>query len=733
MLPHDPRTHQHLAEQVEKFLAKRGLDQPNNPSTLVDKRFQTLKHWDTSHRLECVAQLVYQHETTQSYLDIESQLHRRRTIYEGLMTNLDPESDIMKLVISFNGRNSFKCPKFFCDRFYDGFVDERRRKEHLHQHDRPFRCTVEGCLSSKLGYGTYRDLKRHLKSSHPTDEDLHWTFPLANRPKKRDIFSAVEAGDLDTVRRSVEEFGISANSGKLRSIYNGGVTPLCLAALHNRVEVVKYLLGKGVDVNLRLKGNTIHRPDTALGIAVRLDHTAVAELLFENGASLEFTNAKEARLNEAVGARNLSMVKLLLQKGAGNFILMSDKVTPIQIAMKNGSADMLRLLVNTDLLRWFSSNEVQDVLNYTDSNGYEDISSIICEMWSHFAPSPHVWFQVLSKADRKVTRRMLDVLSLRGMLEAKGDSGNTVLHWAGAEGNVTMTRALLEYGVGVDETNDFGETTLHLACQDGPIPNLTSQKDHPLQLKRDCYAVVRLLLKNCASAKTPNLSGQTPLHTVGLNGNVAIMKALLEHGVTVDEMDDNGETPLHLACRGDHIDRFGQQRRLSATDRCAVVKLLLEKGASAKTGNWSRLTPLHLEAANGDVIIMRTLLEHGLAIDETNTYGETALHRACQGRSEGCYAIVELLLEKGANADARTLTRITPLHVAAISRSQRTVQLLLSHGVDVHVSSSHGLTALDYALQDGQHALADMLRDHGATTSTSTIFSPGDFSGETQF
>ena len=356
--PRDPRTHQYLAKEVEAFLDKHGRDPSTASSASDNDQIQCLKHWDASLRLDSIARLAHEKKSTASYLDLEAQLRRRRSIYESLVARIDPDSDIATLIISFNGRNSFKCPRSFCEWFYDGFLDERRRNEHLNQHDRPFRCTFEACLYSQLGYGTEKDLKSHLKKYHPTDGNAHWTFPLPNRKKELDIFLAARVGDLESVRRSVEELGISANFGQIEGRNRAGRTPLYEAVKHDQVEIVKYLLAKDIDVNILLrKGKWVGRPDTALRLAVNLGHTLIAELLLENRATSDKTYAGRLLLNEAVMSGNLSMVKLLVDRSASESGLTLDTETPIEQAAKNGDADMLRYLLNTNIAGVKKSHE----------------------------------------------------------------------------------------------------------------------------------------------------------------------------------------------------------------------------------------------------------------------------------------------------------------------------------------------------------------------------------------
>ena len=129
---------------------------------------------------------------------------------------------------------------------------------------------------------------------------------------------------------------------------------------------------------------------------------------------------------------------------------------------------------------------------------------------------------------------------------------------------------------------------------------------------------------------------------------------------------------------------------------------------------------LHWAAFYGDTMMAGVLLKCGIRIDATDHDGQTALHLACQGvvrktspvshfteqrakilahlenilaRAElSNYAVVQLLLENGANAEAQDEKGQRPLHKSALSDS-RIRQLLLSHGVDVNARDKFGRRA----------------------------------------
>lgn len=81
--------------------------------------------------------------------------------------------------------------------------------------------------------------------------------------------------------------------------------------------------------------------------------------------------------------------------------------------------------------------------------------------------------------------------------------------------------------------------------------------------------------------------------------------------------------------------------------------------------------------------------------------------------------VAKLLLEKGADVNARTIDGDTPLHGAAESdymgRNNRNAvaELLLAHGAEVNAKNKYGDTPLHKAVEAGHKDVAELLRKHG--------------------
>jgi ankyrin repeat protein len=91
------------------------------------------------------------------------------------------------------------------------------------------------------------------------------------------------------------------------------IPPLNMAAMHQQVDIMKWLIEEGADVNA-VSGNGFTTLHEACGF---VDDPEAAELLIKNGANIEALNYDgETALQEAVVNGNVRIVKLLLEKGA---------------------------------------------------------------------------------------------------------------------------------------------------------------------------------------------------------------------------------------------------------------------------------------------------------------------------------------------------------------------------------------------------------------------------------
>lgn len=114
-------------------------------------------------------------------------------------------------------------------------------------------------------------------------------------------------------------------------------------------------------------------------------------------------------------------------------------------------------------------------------------------------------------------------------------------------------------------------------------------------------------------------------------------------------------------------------------------------------------TPLMLAAFKANKPAVEALLKNGATV---NRSGWAPLHYAA---AAGDNDIVQMLLDKSADLDARSPNGTTPIMMAARSRHILTVKLLLDAGADATLKNQQGMTAIDFARQAGDTQIVDGL------------------------
>jgi ankyrin repeat protein len=204
--------------------------------------------------------------------------------------------------------------------------------------------------------------------------------------------------------------------------------------------------------------------------------------------------------------------------------------------------------------------------------------------------------------------------------------------------------------------------------------------------------------------------GQTPLMFAAAFGSFDAMKLLIANGADAKAVNAAGITALHLA--------VGDARK---------VRLLLENGADVNTSSLLGRTPLLVAAGTyGSIETVRLLLDNAAAVNGADTTGLAPVIAAA-GVNDS--AVVKLLVEKGANINARATVgaAVTALMGAASNGNADLTRYLLAHKADVHAISPDragtvkngpvafgNVTALHFAVQSGDSETVRLFLDAGS-------------------
>jgi ankyrin repeat protein len=144
--------------------------------------------------------------------------------------------------------------------------------------------------------------------------------------KKDNLYKVVKEGTVEEVKALFEKRRLKANARAKDE--NGRKIPLLwLAVDSGNIELAKFLISKGADVNVKNKGEPI------LYKAVDSGNIEVIKFLVSNGADVNAENDNgESILYKAVERGNIEVIKFLVSKGADINAKGSSKEIPLHCA-----------------------------------------------------------------------------------------------------------------------------------------------------------------------------------------------------------------------------------------------------------------------------------------------------------------------------------------------------------------------------------------------------------------
>ena len=294
-----------------------------------------------------------------------------------------------------------------------------------------------------------------------------------------------------------------------------------------------------------------------------------------------------------------------------------------------------------------------------------------------------------------------------------------ILAAAGADINAQSTVAQAKRRRGVvykqgEDQHTGGVTPLILAARQGNVD------------------AVKVLAEKGADLNKPSGDGSTAMVVAIQNGHYDVARYLVEKGADINKANEKGWTPLYLAIKHRNLET-GTIPVPNQNQAFDFIKLLLARDVdvnarvkfnteirNGQRATWFEedgATPFMSAALCGDIEVMRMLLAKGADPKINTKDGTTALMAASgvgytegfiQYRSrEDSIAAVKLLLELGADVNAKNDSGLTALHGAAHRAALDEIKLLVEHGADLTIESkpapkfgatAAGLLPLDWAL-----------------------------------
>ena len=126
-------------------------------------------------------------------------------------------------------------------------------------------------------------------------------------------------------------------------------------------------------------------------------------------------------------------------------------------------------------------------------------------------------------------------------------------------------------------------------------------------------------------------------------------------------------------------------------------------------------TPLHAAALANARETAEVLLQNGADINAKDDEGDTSLHFAALANAR---ETAEVLLQNGADANAQAKDGTTPLHFAALANACEIAEVLLKSEADINAKAEGGVTPLHFAASANACEIAEVLLKSGADINT---------------
>jgi ankyrin repeat protein len=459
-------------------------------------------------------------------------------------------------------------------------------------------------------------------------------------------------------------------------------TPLYYAVLcgfHGLIEHLVSTYPKDMDT----KGGYYRSPLLAAFVK---DDIGTASSLLQRGADVNVLDKLGlSPLHQASQGGRLDIVQLLLEHGADINLQSSTGVHPLGVASRAGKIEVVRLLLKRGANVNSQNKSGRSALYSAARCGHLNVVRLLIESGAN--------------------------------VDLHNKQGSTPLYFASNRGHVKLAELLIQHGANVGLRKNSGRTPLHAAASQAGRVQLAE-----------------LLIQSGAHVDSRDNEDRTPMHLAAFNGKLDIVKLLVGGGADPNIHDDDNKTPLDLAEDNEKLDvaNFLSPLTTFLVEEVESTASSVSSSASspASSSSWhssvvelpepriedvepskDQQSSIHTASRNGQLDVVRSLLDHGSDVDERDHIGRTALIVASR---DGKLQVAKLLIERGAYVNSRSNAGWTPLHHASINGHLDVVRLLLNHCADLNARMRSQKTALACASSKGHLEIAKLLLERGA-------------------
>ncbi|KAF3931705.1 Ankyrin-1 [Dactylella cylindrospora] len=531
----------------------------------------------------------------------------------------------------------------------------------------------------------------------------------------RAISHAVNAGNT-SVLQYLAKHGADLNT----VIRFDECTPLQLAAMKGKLDIIETLLESGANLN-----GAAGRFGTTLHYALMSRKEPVVRYLLENGAKVDDSPPDCSLLCRALSARLTGLIPDLIKLGADVNKKDLYGSTPLASAMIEGTEEDVQLLLSHGA--------------HTMNVGPEQSSSVV------------------RKGNIEGIQRLFEAGADPNMCDATSSPMNTAVE----TGRQDLVDTLAELGASVSQLPGMYQSPLVIAAEAGD------------------YQMAEHLLKLGADPNDCGTERRSALISAARTGNVRLVNLLLEHGADIMLHDGyvfrtaiwGGESMvLHLLdnVSGSPLNREkcldSALQKAANNAKLNICRLLVDQGANLNFVGGEYGGPMRAlfsslyhdsnQAMNNRKIIFDLFREKGAKPDESDNFpsalwyairarkvdfakqllkdgadpngrGDDEFYSPLQAATRFLPSMMEILIEAGADVNAVGGRFGTALHVAAYTHDCERIEVLLKHSARLDLQSPKYGNVIQVAAKCNTVSSGDWVAGEASVRTMQLLYSRG--------